>query len=355
MDVSRNRILWCASEQELLRSGINLKRDLDKRIWLFWTKLTAIDPKRTYHSLTHSRLKSIFFIFFVSVGPLASGGESGDLSEFLFPYADSVRMKSLPELPKTEFDLLSKAVTKTAKGGLVSNAASKRTMARQGNQCQFYVPSVASSVQMLDFNSDNTPDAVYSASCGEKQLTYFWIRRSKSFQFAGVTLGDFDKFFRKNKKQPYSVLTRGGWCCLGYIGYIARYDLTTNHGILSYQLAKQYREFSDLQAPRNRIRTIHFVVARDRHRLRMAPAVSDDQVFEYEEQIRGNAIAEFSKGGRGKAISKYVDPDGQKWWFVLMDNKAKTQMNHFYWDHMYNATDGIRMGWMKAEGLRIIK
>ncbi len=66
--------------------------------------------------------------------------------------------------------------------------------------------------------------------------------------------------------------------------------------------------------------------------------------------VYGNTLARFATGSKGVAIAETTDEKGEIWWFVIMDDDAKTTYTRFYKDQKES-----KLGWMNSNFLEVIK
>lgn len=206
-----------------------------------------------------------------------------------------------------------------------------------------------------DYSGDGIDDLIFINYCGgEEYRNYFWVNKDKKYHYSGIAKGTLVKFYRTQDSKALSVVTRGGFCCLGYVGFVNLYAPTLDNQIVKYKLEKSVREFSQIALPEKRMPSKRFVVKNDKYKLREQPVINDkydDYESQFEQKpVYGNTLAEFSKGSKGEAIAEKPDDTGRVWWFVIMDSDAKAEYNRFYGDQTAS-----KAGWMSSRFLEVIK
>lgn len=205
-----------------------------------------------------------------------------------------------------------------------------------------------------DFSGDGIEDLLFISYCGTEELrNYLWVKKDDKYNYSGVAEGKLIKFFRTPDAKASSAVTRGGRCCLGYIGFINLYKPSGQAQGVKYSLAESVREFSQLTIPEKRTLSKRFEVRHDKYRLREHPVI-DDKNDEYASDlegtpVHGNILAEFTKGSKGLAIAEKEDETGRVWWFVIMDVDAKAEYSRFYGDQKSS-----KAGWMSSRFLKVI-
>jgi hypothetical protein len=206
-----------------------------------------------------------------------------------------------------------------------------------------------------DFSGDGNDDLIFISYCGgEEYRNYFWVKKENKYYYSGLAMGTLVKLYRTGDSKSLSVVTRGGFCCLGYIGFINLYTPMIDNQVFKYKLEKSVREVGQMVLPDNRMPAKRFVVKNDKYKLREQPVIDDkydEQESDFEQKpVYGNALAEFNKGSKGEAIAEKPDETGRVWWFVIMDPDAKAEYNRFYGDQKAS-----KAGWMSSRFLEVIK
>jgi hypothetical protein len=206
-----------------------------------------------------------------------------------------------------------------------------------------------------DFSGDGIDDLIFISYCGgEEYRNYFWVKKDKKYYYSGLAMGTLVKLYRTQDSKALSVVTRGGFCCLGYIGFINLYTPQIDNQIITYKLEKSVREVGHITLPEKRMPTKRFIVKNDKYKLREQPVINDkydayESDFEHK-PVYGNTLAEFSKGSKGEAIAEKSDETGRVWWFVIMDPDARAEYNRFYGDQTAS-----KAGWMSSRFLEVLK
>lgn len=210
-------------------------------------------------------------------------------------------------------------------------------------------------VTKIDFSGDGKDDLIFSTYCRSEEVrNYFWVREDNRYKYSELMIGTIIKLFRTQDSKALSVVTRGGWCCMGQIGFINLYTPVTDNQTVKYKLGKSVSEFGRMTVPDKRMPVKKFIVINDKYKLRESPFINDtynveDSDFEHM-PVYGNTLAMYSKGSKGVAIAEQSDETGRIWWFVIMNEDAKTTYSRFYKDD----TDS-KMGWMSSRFLEVIK
>jgi hypothetical protein len=206
-----------------------------------------------------------------------------------------------------------------------------------------------------DFSDDGIDDLIFISYCGgEEYQNFIWIKKDNKFYYSGLLWGTLVKVYRAQDLKALSVVTRGGWCCSGYVGYINLYTPSSYNQVTKYSLEKSVREFGGITLPDKRIPAKRFVVKNDKYKLREQPIINDkydEQKSEFERKpVYGNTLAEFGKGSKGEAIAEKTDETGRVWWFVIMAPDAKATYNRFYGNQKAS-----KAGWMSSRFLEMTK
>jgi hypothetical protein len=205
-----------------------------------------------------------------------------------------------------------------------------------------------------DFSGDGSEDLVFISYCGGMEYrNYFWVKKDNKYYYSGLMIGKIVKFYRTQDSKALSAVARSGWDGSGYSGSIDLFAPEIKEGKFKYELQKRVKEFEGITIPDKRMPVRRFIVKNDKYKLRTSPIIidkynEDESNFE-RKPVYGNTLAEFSKGSKGVAIAEKLDETGRVWWFVIMDEDAKTGYNRFYDDQ--NAS---KAGWMSSRFLEVI-
>jgi hypothetical protein len=200
---------------------------------------------------------------------------------------------------------------------------------------------------------------IYSSYFGSEEMhNLIWMKQGNRYKFSGELTGKIVKMFRDTDKQPFSIVTRSGWCCVPVVGAFNLYNPTDDAGIISYKLIKSIQEHIRVKMPEARMEQLKFRVKEERYRLREAPEIDDKPYPDYPSDVEGveiigNILAEFKKGSTGTAIAEHDDNTGRKWWFVIMEPHTETSYTRFHDDE--EGKKQYTMGWMSSRYLEIIK
>jgi hypothetical protein len=192
----------------------------------------------------------------------------------------------------------------------------------------------------------------------EEMHNAIWMKQGNYYRYSGQLIGKIVKIFRDTNKQPFTIVTRSGWCCASGIGEFNLYKPREESGVVSYRLTQSIREYNGVKMPEKRMEPKRFQVMEPRYRLRIAPLIDDKPYPDYQSNdpgaiVIGNVLAEFKKGDKGLAIAEKVDDTGRMWWFVIMDPSTETE----YWQfHLYDDEKSrYTMGWMSSRYLEVIQ
>jgi len=219
----------------------------------------------------------------------------------------------------------------------------------------YYLSELLGGFEKIDFSGDGIDDLIFSTYCHAEELrNYFWVREGNRYYYSGLMVGTLVKLFPSRDSKALSGVTRGGWCCMGQIGFINLYTPVTDNRTAKYKLGKRVWEFGLLTAPDKRMPVKKFILKKDEYRLRRQPFINDkydaeDSDFE-RIPVNGNTLARFTKGSKGEAIAEQTDDKGELWWFVIMDDDAKTTYTRFYKDQ-----NESKLGRMNPRFLEVIK
>lgn len=267
------------------------------------------------------------------------------LPDIIFPSDDKITESQLVPLKTTELKEVQKSIE------LTSDFCLDQIKTRIKENL---IDEWAWGFKKYDFSGDGTEDLIFTSYCGGEELrNYIWTKKDNKYYYGGVLEGTLSKLYRSHDSKALTIVTRSGWCCVSYVGSINLYSPELNDEILKYRLQKKIKEFYGLAIPDQRMRPRRFTVKNDKYKLRESPVINekyDEYASGLEGQpVYGNSIAEFKKGSQGVAIAEKPDGTGRVWWFVIMDEDAKTEKNRFNDDQ--NAS---KAGWMSSRYLEVI-
>jgi hypothetical protein len=186
----------------------------------------------------------------------------------------------------------------------------------------------------------------------EDMYNAIWMKQGNYYRYSGQLIGKIVKIFRNTNKQPFTIVTRSGWCCASGIGEFNLYSPKDDSGFISYELTQSIQEHAAVKMPESRMDPKRIQVVEQRYRLRESPEIDDKPYMnEFEgDKVIGNVLAEFKTGDKGTAIAEKIDNTGRIWWFVIMDPVAEQTYTRFN-DNKSQST----MGWMSSRYLKVIK
>ena len=224
------------------------------------------------------------------------------------------------------------------------------------------LPGMVEDHHFLDFSGDGVVDLIYSGedvacdypSTGEKR-TAFFLARDGELSEIFINNGEIVGMWRQAPWQPVSFLLRWEMCCGDvFVHYVYFYPVS-RRGSLKYEGYTHIVSVVDMPLPELLHATPKpFVVERGPHNLRVTPGVDDEFRWPYSRphDPRGNLLTRYRTGATGIALGEGQGPDGQTWWFVLMDAASRPLGIRGYQGGWESAPPGRSyLGWMSSEGL----
>jgi hypothetical protein len=270
----------------------------------------------------------------------SASGDHNKLAEFLFVSGKSVSPEQFGRLSAKEY------------------AETLKLIRFQADACWEFVkndlPYHRDLFSTFDFSGDGVADLIFSSYCAQpEKRNYLWVRDGTQYLYAGFIGGTILKMVRDQTSKGYLILVSTGPAG-GRTGAVSLYELQREKGAVSLRIRKKILAFDGLVAPSLGMSTVHFTVGRDRKPLRTAPERQDDYdaaaSAAEKRQVYGNIVAEFASGAKGLAFSELKDIRGVQWWFVVMQKEARPVSSRFSED-----PEGLKAGWMEAQGLEIAR
>lgn len=207
----------------------------------------------------------------------------------------------------------------------------------------------------FDFSGDGVDDLIFSSYCAQPEMrNYLWVREGNQYVYAGFIGGTILKALRDQWAPGFLMLVTSGPASTSRAGAITIYALHREKGVIALRVRKKVLAFDGLMAPELGMRPVRFTVGKDKQPLRTAPERQDDYDAAAsgaeKRPVHGNILAEFPRGEKGEAISEYKDIRGVRWWFVVMQEDARTVSSRFPED-----PDGHKAGWMEATNLEVVR
>ncbi len=179
----------------------------------------------------------------------------------------------------------------------------------------------------FDYNGDGNIDIIYTGDAGtDSERTLIFVRGDNSDY-----VKKFDKFGSVvnlssaicQKTPPYTFVLKEVECCGGNCVVYQAYQPVNENGSFQLHLSMKYSIIKGTKFPDVYFnKKLLFRVTSDIYNLRLNPTI-DSVTTNVGLHIRGNVVAEYSKGAEGYAIAQTKDKTGRIWWFVIMLNNNK--------------------------------
>lgn len=206
----------------------------------------------------------------------------------------------------------------------------------------------------FDISGDGIDDLIFSSPCASEEMkNHFWVKKDNKYYYVGLTPGTLELYSSDHSK-PLTIITGSGGGTGSSFDLINLYTPSITDGRIKYKLKKQVEKYISTTFPEKRMYEKSFIVKNDKYNLRHSPVIddkynADESDFEGT-AVYGNTLAKFAKESKGTAIAEKIDDAGRVWWFVIMDEDAKTTYSRFY-----SGANVSTMGWMSSRFLKVIK
>jgi hypothetical protein len=185
----------------------------------------------------------------------------------------------------------------------------------------------------FDYNSDGNIDIIYTGDAGtDSERTLIFVRDDdgdyvKKFDKFGSVVNLSSAIYQNTP--PYTFVLKEVECCGGTSIVYEAYQPVNENGSFKLNLLIKYSTIKGTKFPDIYFnKKLLFRVTSDIYNLRLNPTI--DSVTNYVGlHIRGNVVAEYSKGAEGYAIAQTKDKTGRIWWFVIMLNNNKPTQSIF--------------------------
>lgn len=196
----------------------------------------------------------------------------------------------------------------------------------------------------LMLNNDSSLDFIYEGYGGsENKTTKFFLQNDEGiFQEIYEIVGsvyDIKQWSFFNPSFLIKILSHDPcFDCLGVynLSSFYVYDSSFNNiETVSFTESTELPEQIDFD--------ILFVIDNSSYYLRSSPRIVNDSSSH--NTLRGNILAEYFQGVKGRALASKTDDTGRVWWFVILPaepNKAA----------IFQFKDGYYLGWMSSQFLR---
>lgn len=207
------------------------------------------------------------------------------------------------------------------------------------------------SFHFVNLNGDSLPDIIYEGwSGGEGIMIDMFLNEGKRFK--GVFSGSqhiVEMNYISDRLSSFITYDQG--CCDPTVEFDRHFDVDTGfHCRLTRQraiIAGSHIGESGYTTPDGFFdKPIRFKTLNDHYALRYAPVITGKKPdVDFDEETKGNIIAEYYKDYEGTAWAYKKDSTGREWWLVEMDPTFALEYNLFYDDNDQHTN---YFGWMSS-------
>jgi hypothetical protein len=240
--------------------------------------------------------------------------------------------------------------------------ADKRGLLEELSVC-VEVEGMVDGHHFLDFSGDGVVDLIYSGpdiACDHPvargERTALLQAKGGEFSEVFVSSGAIVGMWREAPWQPVSLVVRTESCCGDVFVHYSYLYPVQRRGSLGYQEYNHIVFVVDMPLPE----TVYdaprpFVIRQGPYNLRATPGIDDDYEWPYSRPFdrTGNVLAAYRYGATGIALGERQSPDGETWWFVLMDVASRPLGIRGYQGAWESAPPRQQLvGWMSPDFLR---
>ena len=224
-------------------------------------------------------------------------------------------------------------------------------------------PGMLEDHHLIDFSGDGVLDLIYSGddvACdypgtGGKR-TAFFLAELGHFSEIFIHNGELVGMWRPGPWQPVSFLVRSEECCGSVFIHYNYFYPVERSGQLKYATYGKIVSVVDMQTPDVPYDAPRpFIVRQGPYDLRVTPGLDEYFAWPYSRahDPTGNLLANYRTDAKGIALGETVGPDGEVWWFVLMDVSSRPYgVRGFQGAWERSPIRRGYLGWMNAAGLR---
>jgi len=214
------------------------------------------------------------------------------------------------------------------------------------------------SIHVIDYDRDRDEDFIYPiwVPWAKTYNTEFWINNEGKWEFDFLIEGEIIEMGETDGKPWFIVYHK--LCCSDYTSYVKK--LTLSEGSqLSFQITEKFAfidEFRRLE------RKIGQEIIFDQHIA--VEFTNQDTLFSasgnihhnkkiVKEQRMFNPVIVFDNASRGTLLTEIVDPNGQQWYYVMLNRNTQILKSAFQRDHRIGTLQEHKsliqyMGWVRV-------
>lgn len=196
------------------------------------------------------------------------------------------------------------------------------------------------SIHLMDLDQDGDMDAIYSGFSGaESEYIEFWLATATGLQRQTPMWGEIKEIYGTPGRFFVDVFEPG--CCAANYNHHVLYCVEVSRDAIAVGTVKRTATaIAETEPFWSFAEPIPFEVTQAEYHLRLGPEINTtDWLMDSEEP--GNAIAVYSTGMRGVALSQATDDTGRVWWYVVMEPTSASDPTYC-------------TGWMSSRFLRVI-